>query len=262
MSRNWPTLSSVRSSFHIRHTGSVSADEQLVGEHEGEVAGEDRRALTEAPRLSGPAVPAMPVGVHTWVVGSPRRLDASSMTSSWNSAKRVHQLEGGAGVDDALVVRVATGADEPPVAERRPQPLAACLDHAADLVERSGEVGVERAPALPCGGDDVEDRSVTRAAMAARLTGAAAGVGRAVVAGSPRSVRCSLAFARSSVGGRGWAVEVGDHLVDAQAGGADPLPADGDQLGRPGDAVGELVDVDVAGLQLGEDPLQLGERGA
>ena len=52
MSRNCPTLSSVRSSFHIRHTGSAGADEQLVGEHEGEVADEDRRAVTEAPRLS------------------------------------------------------------------------------------------------------------------------------------------------------------------------------------------------------------------
>ena len=43
------------------------------------------------------------------------------------------------------------------------------------------------------------------------------------------------------------------------AGGADALPAHGDQRGRPGDAVGELVDVDVARFQLGEDPLQLGE---
>ena len=41
--------------------------------------------------------------------------------------------------------------------------------------------------------------------------------------------------------------------------GADALPAHGDQRRRPGDAVGELVDVDIAGLQLGEDPFQLGE---
>ena len=67
--------------------------------------------------------------------------------------ERVHQLEGRADVDDPLVVGVAAGADESPVAERRAQSLAAGLHHPIDLVERTGEVGVERRPALPLGLD-------------------------------------------------------------------------------------------------------------
>ena len=60
--------------------------------------------------------------------------------------------------------------------------------------------------------------------------------------------------------GGGRTIEVGDHLVDAQAGGADALAAERDQLGGSGDPIGELVDVDVARLELGEDALELDER--
>ena len=61
------------------------------------------------------------------------------MMSSCTSAKRVQQLERGAGVDRHLVVRVATGADERPVAERGPQPLPARAHEVAQRVERGDQ---------------------------------------------------------------------------------------------------------------------------
>ena len=62
-----------------------------------------------------------------------------------------------------------------PVAERRPQPLAARAHHAVDLVERRAEVGVERGPARRALGRQqlVEATTSTRAAIVARVGGGA-----------------------------------------------------------------------------------------
>ena len=147
-SRNWPTLSSIRSSFHSAQTLGRGPDHQLVGEHEGQVADEDGHALAEAPRTRRPS--------HRRDAGRCRRRASSARPARAGrvvhhvvveEGEGVHQLERRAGVDDPGIARVATGADEPPVAERRAEALAARADHPPDLVERPGEVGVERRPA-------------------------------------------------------------------------------------------------------------------
>ena len=61
--------------------------------------------------------------------------------------ERVQQLEGRAGVDRAVVGRVAAGGDEAPVAERGPQPLAAGGDEATERLHRRPQVRVQRRPA-------------------------------------------------------------------------------------------------------------------
>jgi hypothetical protein len=58
----------------------------------------------------------------------------------------VHQLERRAGVENPRIARVTSAADERPMAERWSQPLAPGPDHPADLVERPGQIGVERGP--------------------------------------------------------------------------------------------------------------------
>ena len=79
------------------------------------------------------------------------------MTSSWNRAKACISSNAA----PASTRRSSSGSPpaptNPPLAERRAQPLAAGLDHPADLVERAGEVAVEGAPALALGGDEAND---------------------------------------------------------------------------------------------------------
>ena len=148
MSRNWPTLSSSRSSFHSRHTAVRHTDQQLVRQHEGEVADEDRHPLAEAAGLAGPGRPSVLAGVHGMGGRGAAPADGVVHHVVVEQREAVHQLERGAGVDHPPVGAVAAGADERPVAERRPQTLAAGVDHAADLVEGTGEIGVELDPAL------------------------------------------------------------------------------------------------------------------
>ncbi len=136
------------------------ADQQLVGEDEGEVADEDRHALAEAARLARPRRPAVLVGVH----GVRRRRAAPARRVVHHvvveQGEGVHQLERGARPNGTFVVGVATGPDEAPVAERRAQPLAARTDHPVDLVERSAEVGVDRGPVLPRRGQQLVEADV------------------------------------------------------------------------------------------------------
>ncbi len=144
-------MSSVRSSFHIRHTASGAPDEQLVGEHEGEVADEDGDTLAEAPRLPRPAGAAVLVGVHRVSGGGAAPSGGVVHHVVVEQGERVHQLERGAGVEDARVVALAARADEAPVAERRAEPLAARRHHPLDLLERTGQVDVDRRPAITLG---------------------------------------------------------------------------------------------------------------
>ena len=78
------------------------------------------RIATPSPkRRDSPAQPAAACcsAKTVWVVGSPRRLAASSITSSWNSAKACISSNAAPAFDHHRVVGIATGADEPPVAK-------------------------------------------------------------------------------------------------------------------------------------------------
>ena len=55
-------------------------------------------------------------------------------------------------------------------------------------------------------------------------------------------------------------VEVGGDLLDLHLGGGDLLPADSDQCCGAGDALGEVVDVDVGALELVQDRIEFRER--
>ena len=149
MSRNWPMLSSTRSSFHRSH---ASGGAPRISRSAYTKARSPTRIATPSPnRRASPAQPC-----RSWsaantvcVVGEPRRLAASSITSSWNSANACISSNAAPASTTASAVGVAARADAAPVAERRPQPLAAGEDQALDLVHRRGEVLVERRPPLP-----------------------------------------------------------------------------------------------------------------
>ena len=136
--------------------GVGSADEELVGKHERQVADEDRRALAEPAGLPRPAGQSMRVGVH----GMRRRLATTARGVVHHvvveQGEGMHQFERRPCVDHALIVGGPSGADEAPLAERWAEALASGLDHSADLVERPGQVGVERCPAPPLGGDEAD----------------------------------------------------------------------------------------------------------
>ena len=157
--------------------------------------------------------------------------------------ERMHQLERRSGVDDPGIGRVAAGPDETPVAEGRAQALSTRADHAADLVERPNQVGID---GRPRGALFFEQCVETHVGVAgdgaqARRRGHLHGV--RLRPGRPLT--------------RPPAVEVGDDLVDAEAGRADALPAHRDQLRRPSDAVGKAVHVDVAAFELTQDGIEL-----
>ena len=160
MSRNWPTLSSMRSSFHSCHT---SGGAPVSSWSASTKARSPTRIATPSPkRRDSPAQSAAPcvAGVHD--VRRRRAAPAGRVVHHVvvEQGEGVHQLERRAGPHDALVGRVAAGADEAPVAERRAQALAARAHHAADLVERPGEVGVERRPAVALGRQQVVEARV------------------------------------------------------------------------------------------------------
>ena len=148
--------------------------------------------------------------------------------------ERVHQLERRADVDDALIVGVAAGADESPVTERRPQALAAGLHHAvisSNGPARSASSAAQRSPL----GFDQGDQPVVDARRDRGQTRRRSMPAETIMRRGRRAAGPSRSAITSSM---------------RMPGRADALAAEGDQLGRPGDPVGELVDVDVAGLQL------------
>ena len=102
----------------------VGGLEQPIGVDEGEVADQDRDPLAEPPRLAGPFV--LGVDVAEDVVGGRLTATAGGIVHHVvvEQRERVHQLERGAGIDHDRIGRIAPGADETPVAERRPEPLA------------------------------------------------------------------------------------------------------------------------------------------
>ncbi len=87
MSRYWPTLSSMRSSFHSRQTSvgapSSSSSESTKARSPTRIATPSPKRRDSPDQLALPWVPAY----TACVVGAPRRLAESSITSSWNRAK-------------------------------------------------------------------------------------------------------------------------------------------------------------------------------
>ena len=147
-------FSSTRSSLKIVGGGRRDAGHEEVGVHEGEVPDEDGHPLAEPAGLAPPAgvdvaggevdvdgraAPPQPRPVHHVVV---------------EEGEGVEQFQGRAGVHHRRVFRVPAGADEGPVAERRPQPLAAVEDEPAERLDRRDQLGVDDPPA---GRLDVEE---------------------------------------------------------------------------------------------------------
>ena len=146
MSRYCPTLSSMRSSSHTARTGgAVSASSWSAYTW----ARSPMRIATPSPKRRA----------------SPRHTAASCRSPKARCAVRspaprrgavhdvvVHEreglehLEGGAGLDHRGVVVAAAGGAEAPVAERRPEPLAAAHHERAQRLERRHEVAARARP--------------------------------------------------------------------------------------------------------------------
>ena len=158
--------------------------EQLVRVHEGEVADEDCRAVTEAAVLAPPGhcVVAVEEGpMHGRQPTAQRRAVHDVVV---HQGERVQQLERGAGVDHDLVGRVAPGTHEGPVTERGPQPLAAGADEVEQGSQRCVEVGVDPGPAVDLPADQVVDAPFDRVADLGQARG---GLGQ-----HPRSTPLSI----------------------------------------------------------------------
>ena len=245
-------MSSIRSSFQIRHASSGAPISSWSASTK---ARSPTRIATPSPkRRDSPAQPAARVLAGVDGVRGRRAPAAGGVVHHVvvEQGEGVHQLERRAGVDDPLVVGVAAGADEAPVAERRAQALAA-RQHQPVGSRRTARRGRDRTPPT-----DPRARQSSSVAEPARSTH-----GQRSRRDSPEATgghvgrgSCPIRAAGRSAG-VGIAVEVGDHLVDAQAGGADAVAAHRDQLGGPGDTVGEAVDVDVGALELAQDAVEL-----
>ena len=132
--------------------------EQDVGVHEREIADEDRGAFTEASRFA-PRLRLLRVVIDVRPVHRcvpPPRVGAVHDVVV-HERERVQQLERGADVDDDGIVGIAPRAHERPVAERRPEPLAARADQIAQRGERLGHLGRDRGPAQDLAVEHRED---------------------------------------------------------------------------------------------------------
>ena len=121
----------------VEHRARLGGDSRHedVGVDEREVTHEDRGALAEPAGLAAPSCSFVLVDERAVY----RRLTAASVRPVHDvvvhERKAVEQLERGTGVDGHLIVGVSPGADERPVAERRPQPFAARTHQVAQRVE-------------------------------------------------------------------------------------------------------------------------------
>ena len=84
------------------------------------------------------------------------------MTSSWTSANVWSSSSAAPASTTSGSSGSPPGADERPVAERGPQPLAAGRDELAQRVERLDERRVDRRPTVDLGVEEREDRASTR----------------------------------------------------------------------------------------------------
>ena len=149
-SRYWPMFSSMRSSSHTGAAVGRRAGDELVGVHVGQVADEDGDALAEAPGLAPPVGPL--VVVAEGEVGGadarggwrsrPSRRRARGRRPGAARRRRRRRPRGGRR-DRRPAPTVA------PVAEGRPQPLAAAHDERPQRREGRREVGARRSPSAP-----------------------------------------------------------------------------------------------------------------
>ena len=236
----------------------------MVGVDEREVADEDRHALAVPARLAGPTVRTVFGGGHD-VRG---RLVPAGVGVVHHvvveQRERMHQLEGGAGVDVDLIVGGATRADVAPVAEGRSQPLAARQHESADLVDRLGEFGSEHRPPVAFGGEELVEAAGDTFGEVEQEAGALPDM---IPEGYSRTVRTvtwrrakerprarqlagstSAAASRSAATWRICRSAVGDLLA-----------AQGDQLRGASDPLGESIDVDVGAFELAQDRVELAQ---
>ena len=171
-------LSSVRRLVPDHPGVAWRIDQQLIGHHERQVTDQDRHAFAEASRLAGPTGGRVGVGEHR--VRRRRAAAADGVVHHVVVEQRegVHQLQGGAGVDDPLIVGVDHRRRRSPsdrtrdaAACRRPAPTGRCARIGSE------QVFVERRPTR---GFVVEQRCATCASTPAAMRasdggGAAAG---------------------------------------------------------------------------------------
>ena len=89
-----------------------------------------------------------------WAVRAPRRVAEPSITSSCTSANACSISKAAPASITCGVVGVAAGGHEAPVAEGRPQPLAAAHHQRPQRLERRHEVGAQLGPARALGGEE------------------------------------------------------------------------------------------------------------
>ena len=248
MSSTCPTLSSIRSSFQIRQARrrwrrpSAGRSRRTRG----------RRSGSPCPRRTGaPRPPSRRrrdgAANTVCVVRSPRRLSASSITSSWNRAKACISSK-------AAPASTTIGSSGSP-----PQPTNAQWQNAGrsrlppDSTSRwisaigSARSGSNAAHRASSGVRNCSSRLDDASAIGRRLAGASTGThGRGY--GAIRCVASASASSSaitSSMRSRAVAIRSRHSAISSAA---------------PGDPVGEPVDVDVGALELAQDGVELAQR--
>ena len=146
-SRYWPTLSSIRSSFHT--ATPPAARRPAAGRRSTKARSPTRMATPSPKRRASPRQPlaswrsanarcVVRRAAPAWRSRPSRRRGTARRRAAARTRRRRRRPR--------VVGRVAAGADEAPVAERRAQALAAGEQQRRHRVERGGEVGVEVGP--------------------------------------------------------------------------------------------------------------------
>ena len=191
-SRYWPMLSSMRSSCQSAASSGGAVGQQLVGVDEGQVAGQDGDALAEAAGLAGPGRGRR--GGRRTGGGRRERPGAPPSRPSrrrGSRAKRLEQLERGAGVDDRA------GRSGSPPAATKPQWQNAGRSRLPPAMTRARE-GVERAAARS--GSIAAQRSVSSSSSTVtRASTRAATIPRSAGSGSVVAVDAGPAIAAEAM---------------------------------------------------------------
>ena len=152
-------MTSTRSSSNTSRAAGGRAAQQPIGVDERQVADEDGGAVAEAVghRRASPGAAWRRGELDVDGTDTPWRRADPSMMSSWMSANVCSSSSAAPASMIRWIVRVTAGADEAPVAEGGPEPLAAAATRARSAANGSARSASTARPPLLLGGEQGVD---------------------------------------------------------------------------------------------------------